>query len=317
MRNRALLFAAGLLLSLSAVAQQVPTVLKDGQVIQLFKGKAPGSEALTQKEQTVKLDSHDIVVNVQLPSMTVVLPEAGKANGSSMLVCPGGGFVMLSWDTEGMMAARELAEQGITCFVLKYRLNPIVGEDGGAPKLPDDIMKNLLRYWALSAERSSAAAEGRKATVTEQALYTPSTQLAFDDAEQAMSIICQNAAKWGLDPAKVGIMGFSAGSIITINQVLSGKVHPAFAAPIYGGWLKNPVVPQDACPMFVCSPVNDIFMPEESLNIYLAWREAKKPVELHDYWATQHGFGAVKTGKAIDDWINAMVRFMKDVDFIK
>ena len=93
-----------------------------------------------------------------------------------------------------------------------------------------------------------------------------------------------------------------------MHQVLehseAGK--PNFGGIIYGGWTHDVKAPADAVPVFLCAPVNDIFYPEESYDVYMAWREAKLPVELHYYSDSQHGFGATPTGKSSDMWIDEM-----------
>ena len=60
-------------------------------------------------------------MNVAVPTVTPYLPEPSKATGAAMVVCPGGGYFMLSIDSEGHNVARWLAEHGIAAFVLKYR----------------------------------------------------------------------------------------------------------------------------------------------------------------------------------------------------
>ncbi len=62
--------------------------------------------------------------NITVATLTPFLPESGKANGACVIVAPGGGFRWLSMGNEGWEVAEALAEQGITAFVLKYRLHP-------------------------------------------------------------------------------------------------------------------------------------------------------------------------------------------------
>jgi acetyl esterase/lipase len=63
------------------------------------------------------------------PFITVFLPQPGKANGTSMVVAPGGSNIMLMYGGEGMEIAERLNEWGIAAFVLTYRLSPHYGED--------------------------------------------------------------------------------------------------------------------------------------------------------------------------------------------
>jgi acetyl esterase/lipase len=78
-----------------------------------------------------------IVRNVLDPTLTPVLPDPGKANGSAVIVAPGGAFLMLSIDNEGYAVAHWLADHGIAAFVLKYRLNP-------SPRDPNAYLMSFL-----------------------------------------------------------------------------------------------------------------------------------------------------------------------------
>lgn len=93
-------------------------------VIRLYDGPAPGSESWTHHEQENFSQpwQTQVVFNVVEPTLTLVAPAAGTANGTAIVICPGGGFHALSINSEGFDVARWLAAKGVTCFVLKYRL---------------------------------------------------------------------------------------------------------------------------------------------------------------------------------------------------
>ena len=226
-----------------------------------------------------------------------------------MVVCPGGGFYILSYVNEGTKVAEELCMRGIAAFVLKYRTHPIGDENVDGKVDGEDLtIKSNKVMGSLTRESATAAC-----------LSMEYTHLAFQDADRAISMVRQHAAKWGVNPDKIGIVGFSAGAVTSMHQVLehseAGK--PNFGGIIYGGWTHDVKAPADAVPVFLCAPVNDIFYPEESYDVYMAWREAKLPVELHYYSDSQHGFGATPTGKSSDMWIDEMVHFMRDIEFVK
>jgi hypothetical protein len=99
-----------------AVAQQ--------KVIPLYAGAAPGSESWTWGEAENDKNSWQtrVVYNVSKPTLTLFAPDAAKANGTAVIICPGGAFHALSIDSEGFDVAKWLTQKGVTCFVLKYRL---------------------------------------------------------------------------------------------------------------------------------------------------------------------------------------------------
>src|SRR5262249_7759179 len=94
------------------------------EVISLYPGTPPGSvpENYPEKEYFSKAWNTEVVSNVTKPTLTVFRPAAGSANGTGIVVCPGGGFMALSITSEGTEVAKYLAAPGITAFVLKYRL---------------------------------------------------------------------------------------------------------------------------------------------------------------------------------------------------
>ncbi|HSD31528.1 MAG TPA: hypothetical protein VLB49_06430, partial [Gemmatimonadales bacterium] len=94
----------------------------NSQTMRIWPGVAPGSEHWTQQERTVENTPIGAVVfNVVTPTLTAYLPERSKATGAGVIIAPGGAFVALALDLEGVAVARWLQERGIAAFVLKYR----------------------------------------------------------------------------------------------------------------------------------------------------------------------------------------------------
>jgi acetyl esterase/lipase len=147
------------LFSLRLFAQDAPS-------IPLYPNGVPNSKPApaTYVEKIVN-GSGSMVTD---PTITPYFPEKGKANGTAIVVCPGGGYVHLSMIKEGADVAKKFAEIGVTAFVLKYRLPS------------DQIMMDK-------------------------------TIGPLQDAQRAIQLVRERAAEWGIDPAKVGIIGFSAG----------------------------------------------------------------------------------------------------------
>jgi len=94
------------------------------EVIPLYTGSAADSMTADypEKEYFSKTWNTQIVTNVTKPTLTVYKPAAGTANGSAVVICPGGGFMALSINSEGVDVAKWLASRGMTAFVLRYRL---------------------------------------------------------------------------------------------------------------------------------------------------------------------------------------------------
>jgi acetyl esterase/lipase len=89
------------------------------QVIQLYEGKIPNSIETPDKEYET---SYHFLARVSRPTLTVYKPASGSANGTAVIVCPGGGYTALNMKLEGYNIAGRLSSLGITAFVLKYRI---------------------------------------------------------------------------------------------------------------------------------------------------------------------------------------------------
>jgi acetyl esterase/lipase len=129
-----------------------------------------------------------IVTNVSQPSITVYLPKPEIANGTAVVVCPGGAFHLLSMTNEGSDVAKWLNEKGVAAFVLKYRLVPSTPE-------------SLSQLFTLLRTDQNKVNE----------IIAPVMPLALSDGLTAIGYVREHAKEFGVDPKKIGIMGFSAG----------------------------------------------------------------------------------------------------------
>lgn len=246
--------------------------------IPLYPDGAPGALG---KETGDDFHSGDV------PTLTVYRPEAGKGNGASMVVCPGGGYGFLATGHEGKDVALWLNSIGVTGVVLRYRI---------APKYHHPII--------------------------------------LQDAQRAIRTVRARAREWGLDPKRVGVLGFSAGGHLASTAAthfdrgdpdapdpidrescrpdLAVLGYPVIAlATPYGhaGSLKNLLgdnpskeqveglsnerqVTKDTPPTFLVHTNADKGVPaENSLLFTLALRKAGVPVELHLFEKGPHGLG--------------------------
>lgn len=273
------------LLALAASTMTLATLpLTAQETVRLYEGKAPGSESWThsEKENNQNAWNTRVVFNVADPTLTVFKPDPAKANGTSVVICPGGAFFALSIDSEGNDVARWLVDKGVTCFVLKYRL---------VECKTDDPTREI----------------GTRGPLDQ--VVKPIVPLAMADGLAAIGYVRKNAAKYGVNPERIGIIGFSAGGTVTSSVVMNytAETRPNFAAPIYlaYGWtIKDKGVPADAPPLFVLAATDDqLQLAPQSVQIYQDWVKAGKPAELHLYSKGGHGFGMRKQHLPSDRWI--------------
>ncbi len=120
----------------------------------------------------------------------------------------------------------------------------------------------------------------------------------------------RRAAEWGVDPKRVGYVGFSAGGITGANIAIgesSGR--PDFVGIIHGA-LGGPV-PKDAPPAFIATAADDAALVEAAAPMFAAWRAAGWPAELHIYERGGHGFGMNQKGATSDQWFDEFVSWMR------
>jgi acetyl esterase/lipase len=241
--------------------------------------------------------------NISTATLTPFLPEPGKANGTAVIVAPGGGFRWLSMGNEGWEVAEALTAQGIAAFVLKYRLNP-------TPESLDDFRQSMNRTFAAAAETSGSLGE-KEAPVRQR----PDLSNQLQDAEAAYKMIVLRAKEWGIDTTRLGMMGFSAGAGLTMHATLnSGSMKLAFIAPVYGGM--GPVeVPKNAPHMFNVIATDD-FLFGGQFGVIKSWYEAGVPVEFHLYQNGGHGFGLGNPDRTSNRWFDAFVHWLNVNGFL-
>jgi len=258
------------------------------EAIDLYAGAAPGTEDWSyeteEKEYFSKIFNTEVVTNVSQPTLTVYLPDADKANGTSVIIAPGGGFHALSINSEGVHVAKWLNERGVAAFVLKYRLFP-TGEDG-----VKDLMKKAGDLEKIGADMAKIA------------------PFAGADGLAAVRCVRERAEEFRIAPNRIGFMGFSAGGAVTVHVAFNANKDSRadFLAPIYAavGMLEEESVPKNAPPIFIVAASNDpLGLAMDSVKLYTKWLEARKSAEIHLYAKGGHGFGMKKQNLPSDQWI--------------
>ena len=276
--TRKIIIACLVFITFGANAQQ--------KVIQLYNGTAPGSENWTYTEKEFDTGNTDtLAYNVSKPTLTLYPADPSKATGTAVIVCPGGGFFILSAAMEGSYVARWLNNKGITVFLLKYRLGQSLTNNPGQ-ELSENMKKSDF---------------GQK--------IAPIIPLCIADGREAIKYVRTHAAEYGIDPMRIGIIGFSAGGTVAASTAFSytPENRPDFVAPIYAyipPSLQGPV-PEDAPPMFIAAATDDgLGLASHSVDLYSKWLTAKKPAELHIYEKGGHGFGMRTQNIPTDTWID-------------
>lgn len=259
------------------------------QEILLWSSGAPGSEGKSGKEKVRIAETGDHVLsNIHHPSITPYVPEKSASTGVAVIIAPGGGHRELWIDHEGYNIAEYFKSKGIAAFVLKYRL---------------------------------ARDSNSTYTVDEHELA---------DIKRAIRLVKSRAKEWNIDTAKLGVMGFSAGGELaglsamrfdagnsnSNDPIERFNSRPAFQGLIYPGGITRLEPVNNAPPLFILGGYNDrADIAEGMAQVYLKYKKAGIPAELHIYSNLGHGFGLRKNNKGsaaswlerFTDWINQMI----------
>jgi acetyl esterase/lipase len=259
-----------------------------GEEMRLWPNGAPGSEGETASEVFQASDNPKLPKRftvVHYPSIYVFLPPKEKANGTAMVIAPGGGHSQLVIDKEGWDIAAWLNQNGIAAFVLKYRL---------------------------------ARAQGSHYTVPEHAL---------PDAARAMRSVRYHAKEWGVDPARIGFIGFSAGGEVaalietrfdagndsSADPIERVSSRPDFAVVVYPGYRPGTItVPKDAPPTFLVCADDDRSHVVTTVNLYLDLEKQGVSSEMHIYASGGHGFGMKESRLPVASWPDRLRQWMAD-----
>lgn len=287
MRTLAILFLSLSVLSLGA----------QEKIVRLYDGPAPGSETWTHTEKESRSERGSVRAwNVVNPTLTVFPADPANANGTAVVICPGGAFFQLSMNSEGSDVARRLNTKAVSCFVLKYRL---------VEAKTDDPMREAFTRGDLGP------------------IVAPIVPLAMADGLAAIKHVRQHAKDYSVNPQRIGIMGFSAGGTVASSVACNytAESRPDFVAPIYLAYswtIKTNGVPADAPPMFILAATDDqLKLASHSVDLYRDWIAARKPAELHMFAKCGHGFGMRKQNLPTDGWIERFADWLNHQGLLK
>ena len=218
------------------------------------------------------------------PFITVFQPPEGKRNGSSVVVAPGGGNIMLMYSVEGLDIAERFNDWGATAFVLTYRLSPPYGEDARA--LDGNRAMRLVRSRA-----------------KEWGLDPGKIGFAGFSAGSSMARLVANHASPG-----------DANSSDPIERVSS---KPDWLLMVYGPGRPTPTENlKEFPPTFLLAAAWDRGASNGSAQFFLDLNKAGAVVELHLYQKGRHGFGAANGSPEFGLWMDTFRHFLEQGGFL-
>ena len=269
-------------------------------VVNLWPGKVPGDVGIKGEEYSRTYESPilkgptRLITNVTKPSITIYSPPKEKNNGTTMLICPGGGYHDLFWELEGEEVAAWLNSRGMTGIILKYRCPRRPGDIKGEPPLGPQIDAQR----AVSLVRSRAEEWGIHPGRIGMVGFSAGGHLALATA-----------------------VGFEKREYDAIDDIDKASCRPDFAVCCYSGYLK--VKDKDEVPpgiklaaktppvMLLHSSDDKISEPENSVVMYLALKRAGIPAELHIYSSGDHDFGVRQNDQLPSSWTGLCERWLR------
>lgn len=272
--------------------------------IRLWSGAAPGEKGDIGPEMDMTKDTDGKVAgrrlirlgNVSDPTLTIYRPSKEKDTGTSVLVCPGGGYHILALDLEGSEVCEWLNSIGVTGILLKYRVPARKGQE---------------RFLA-----------------------------PLQDAQRALRYTRFHAKDLGLDPNRIGILGFSAGGHLAATTSTSFKKNtyelkdevdrvscrPDFTVLIYPAYLVSKelnykpspelVITSNTPPAYLVQTQDDSVDVANALFYARALQVAKVPTELHLFAKGGHGYGLRPTDQAVTRWPKQAEEWMRELGLL-
>lgn len=283
-------------LALPSGATHTEPLASGGIIIPLYPKGTVAPLGVPESEDRIAGTGEKMIFNVSDPTLELFRPTQGRANGTAVIIAPGGGFVGLGYEAGGTAIAHRLARNGVTALVLKYRT---IQSPDNAMHMPEIHMKEMEGIVARA--KSGAPAEIPRFAGEPHGV---------EDGARAMAIVRNRAVEWGIAPGRIGFLGFSSGAFVAADLAIGDKAaRPDFVGLLYGG-LRTPV-PADASPAFIAAAADDDYMPDDAVQLYSAWRGAGVAAELHVYEHGGHGFDLRPKGTTSDHWFDAFLSWMR------
>lgn len=262
------------------------------------KPMSPGAIAVAKKREAEESRPNRFFY-VDTPTLTVFEPTAEKKTDVAMVVCPGGGYNMLAFQHEGLDTAKWLADQGITAFVLKYRVPRRDPERIHWEPMQDvqraiRLVRSKADDYKLDPEKLGVLgySAGGHLTVMAGTQYETNSYPAVDDADK-----------------------------------LSCK--PNFICPIYAAYLADGYrddvvelgelvkVTKDTPPTFLAATWDDKMRGAQSALLFARLKEHEVPAEIHMWQKGGHGYGLYKRNHPCDGWEEHLKVWLQTNGYLK
>jgi acetyl esterase/lipase len=283
------------------------------QVIPLYPGAIPNSKLAENLEELTKDNKgYPIIRNISIPTLSIFLPSKKTANGTAVIICPGGGYWVNAIKHEGTDVAKEFVKKGVAAFVLKYRipddrtmLNTSIGPLQDAEQAME-IVRGHAQQWNIDTARVgimgfSAGAHLASTLGTHYRTNVLPGQLQHSSRPDFMIL---------------------AYPVITTDSVVNNK---GLAAKLLGAHADSNLlnafsnekkVDNETPPVFLMQSTDDELSVKNSVLFYEALIANKVPVEMHLFQNGGHGYGMNNATNRIK-WMDLCFSWMESNGWLK
>lgn len=296
------------------LASYLPAYTSAQQVIPLYSDSIPNSKP-TPNEESIGADKNGVVIisKISRPALTLFLPPKDQANGTAVIICPGGGYWVEAVDLEGSDIARKFTEMGVTAIVLKYRLpsdETMIDREIGALQDAQQaikIVRERAKDWNINPSRIGIMG------------FSAGGHLAANAGTHFAKALIPNKENTSLRPDFMLLIY----PVITCQSLYG---HQGSCAQLIGPHptpekikeVSNELQVTDATPpaFLVHASDDDAVPPQNSISFYLALLEHHIPAELHLYQRSGHGFGLhLKNSK--EEWMERCRNWLEGNGWLK
>ena len=294
-----------------------------GQSARVFTMDLDGNEAplLNDADKVTYDDAGGIqgISGTSEAAIKVFLPSAENNTRAAVIICSGGALMFHSWGNDVEKMASWLNERGVAVIGLKYRLRQMPARPqrpadasqarptppaGGANPMPMRLqLPDITGFDQLHSANASPDQSGRP---------DPSLDAAVDDALRTIRLVRAHAGEWGIDPQKVGYLGYSAGGGVAIGATLKADegTMPSFLASCYGPSLTDVTVPANAPKLFIAVRAQHNNVAAGMLALFLEWKKAGANAEMYIYDDGQGPFGPGDDATTSGAWREHFFRWL-------
>lgn len=276
------------------------------ETLTLWPGTPPGDENVTLPPEADLTKPEDALIagrriiklgNVSTPTIEIHRPPADRANGTAIIICPGGGHYILAWDLEGTEVAEWLNSLGVTAVVLKYRVPSRTRE---------------TQRWQAAVQDAQRALRLVRAKAADWQLDP-----------NRIGILGFSA---GGETAALASLLYETNHYEPVDETDRVSARPNFALLIYTGGLYDAekkalpghvVVPADAPPFFFAHAWDDRVSVQNALLLGSALKEKGIPASLHLYPTGGHGYGLRRTDEPVTTWPDRAEEWLRHAGWLE